>query len=226
MLGTRIYWSTLLVATLFSACESGDDGEECAPLRAAIGEAGTLADETLAVFRTEFQAAIAEPPTAGTAACTFDVNSGLAMHRAVQADALGSFEPPKVRSVRGAIETAERQMSSCEHFPPETRQANLDELRAYMEELSTGHDLIVLEQSRVEPAVVSGTGTFAPGSLQARLLVWSYAESAFVCVAEASATSGSEVGLSRERLQSDMLNQDLDRRVALSGARDLRAVAP
>jgi len=223
----RFCWSVLLAATLFSACdEDGGSSQECAPLQAAIGEAQTLCIEALSVFRSGFQAAIAEPPRAGTATCAVDVTRGLATHRAVQAAALGSFEPPKVRTVRGSIDSAELAVQDCEYLPSEARQRSVDDLQNAVGELRTGHDLIVLERSRVEPIVLRGTGTFTPGQLQAQLMVWSYAQSAVVCVAEASATNRSEVGISNQRLHSDYLNEDLDRQVSLTGARNLRAIAP
>ena len=216
----------LLLCGSLVACGGEDDGAACAPLVAVMNDADALANQATTQVREGLSAAIANPPTAGDARCPIDVNRGIATHRAVRSDQVGSFDPPNARDVRGRVGSARIAVQSCGLISESERQQHMTEIQGTLDAVRTGHDVVLLERSRIEAQIQRGEGTFTPGRLEARLLVWSYAESRFVCAADVTSTNGDQVGVSSHRLHSDSMNADLDRRAALSGARELRVVAP
>lgn len=224
---TLLRLTAATVFTMLVACGGDeDDREACAPIQSAIASAETAVDQAIAPFRAALTAAHATPPVAGTGACTADVNRGIATHRAVRADTIASYEPMRVRAVRGAASDAARLVNDCALYGDSERTRHLSDLQSALAALGSEHDAVLLERSRVEPVIQHGEGTFTPGRLEAQLLVWSYAESRFVCSANVTSENGAEVSVSNARRPGDYLNSDLDRRAAQGGARELRAIAP
>lgn len=192
--------SVLVVAGSVACGRSNEDTKLCKELRAKVAAEESVHAEHQRALKTGIIKALDSLPVAGTEGC--------------QARGLNWMEATTVAGESFDVESIPAPFylgkfsagSMCGRLNPENVKNKIADLDREVQDIATGHRLHFFESERVGAKLLANK-SYEPGSVKGKLLVWSYPEKKFICIADAYAESGAKLHTIKGGVKS---SKDLD----------------